>query len=229
MDLTKFRTNLKKKKSIDKDPFFIYRPQTDTEENIDAPRDSNHTNNTINIKTKIPAQLFLSSRTYHSIINHANRNSQLECGGYLIGNLAQDRITGAWIGTIDDVFNDDSIGEPSTYTFSPRMTLSALNYCKEHYQDDWDLTKHIIGNYHSHGLHEAFFSETDQKMMHAQATDEFYLVYSPKHETFVAIFMDSDFCPHNVKISYFDEKRDIPNGFTLGENKGSLERRYRQR
>jgi len=170
-------------------------------------------------KTNIPAQLLLSVYAYNKIVNHAKKKSQLECGGFLIGNLAQDQVTGAWIGVIEDVFCDNSVGEPSTYTFTPQMTLSALNYCKDHYRDDWDVTKHIIGNYHSHGMHDAFFSETDEKMMHAQATNEFYLVFSPKRKNFVSRFMDSNFTIYDVQIIKFEEKNVIQNGFSLNSGK----------
>jgi len=177
-------------------------------------------NNTVKKnKVNIPAQLLFYSQAYNKIVTHANHNKHLECGGFLIGNVAQDQVTGAWIGLVEDVYSDNSVGEPSTYTFTPQMTLSALNYCKDYYRDDWDVVKHIIGNYHSHGMHRAFFSETDRKMMHTQATNEFYFVLSPAYRNHVALFMDSDFSPHDVNIFYYKEEQRIRNDFSLVRKK----------
>jgi len=170
-------------------------------------------------KTNIPAQLLFSAQAYNKIINHANQNPKLECGGFLIGNLGQDQTTGAWVGLVEDIFSDNSVGKPSTYTFTPQMTLAALNHCKVHYRDDWDITKHIIGNYHSHGIHKAFFSDTDKKMMHTQSTNEFYLVISPSYKNICVLFMDSHFSLHNVKLNYFYEKHFIKNDFSLKNKK----------
>jgi len=172
-------------------------------------------------KANLPARLLIYNKAYEKIIEHAKRKPKLECGGFLIGNLGRDEITGVWIGIVDDVFSDDSVGEQSTYKFSPQMILSASNYCKKTYSNDWDLTKHIIGNYHSHGTHSAFFSATDRDMMHTQATNEFYLVYSPSHKNFVVCFMDDKFSVYNVEIMKFDNKNGknsiIKNEFLLSD------------
>jgi proteasome lid subunit RPN8/RPN11 len=167
----------------------------------------------------LPATLFISNPAIKKLVDHAKKNPHLECGGFLIGNRSKDTHTGAWTGMVDDIYTDSSVGQSSTYTFTSQMSLDALNYCKGHYLYDWDLVKHPIGNYHSHGMYDAFFSQVDYMMMRAQASDEFYVVYSPSSGRFVALFIDVEFVIHPVGLFLYDPMSNINNEFNLGSPK----------
>lgn len=167
------------------------------------------------------AELYISSNAKEKMLGHIMKNPKLECGGMLIGNIAQDAVTKKWIGKIDDVYFDDSIGTASEYTFKSVMISEAYKYCLQKYRVDWDDTKHIIGNYHSHGTFDAFFSSVDEKMMRQYKTNEFYIVYSPSYNRFIATFMDTNYQKHEVVI-YETVENIIYNGARNASRKSKI-------
>ena len=158
------------------------------------------------------AELFITTYAKDKMLDHINRNPKLECGGILIGNVSQDPFTKKWMGKIDDVYFDDSLGTPSNYVFKSSMIMDALQYCSENYKIGWTYTKHIIGNYHSHGTFDAFFSSVDEQMMRQYKSNEFYIVYSPSHKKFVVKFMDLNFKSHNVIFTEITENKLYKSG-----------------
>jgi len=148
----------------------------------------------------------------------------MECGGFLIGSLSCDPVNGRWIGFVEDAYCIERYGEPSTFTFLPMDTLDAMSYIEKKYrqvlESDEEVgrfrvtrksdqipffvdAKRIIGNFHSHGNHSAFFSPTDEKMMQEQSTNEFYIVYSPSHKRIIGKFKDTYFNFYNATIHFF--------------------------
>ena len=153
------------------------------------------------------AELYITTYAKDKMLNHINRQPKLECGGMLIGNVAQDPITEKWIGKIDDVYFDDSLGTASNYVFKSSMQMDARKYCIENYRIEWIDTKHIIGNYHSHGTFDAFFSSVDEQMMRQYKSNSFYIVYSPSYNKFIVTFMDEEFKQHNVIFTEIVENK----------------------
>jgi tetratricopeptide (TPR) repeat protein len=145
--------------------------------------------------------LVLSPFSRDKILHHIYEKPTLECGGYLIGkieNHSEDKL----IGNIDDVFYIEGSGTSSNFTFTSASGLQAYAYCKKNYSTDEFSKKLIIGNYHSHGDYQAFFSSIDEKMMKATTSREFYLVFSPSQHSFTAIYKDSDSQIYEVACEY---------------------------
>jgi|GEM_PF-907191 len=171
------------------------------------------------------ADLFISEAALTKIQKLVYGNPHMECGGFLIGTLSCDPVNGRWVGFVEDAYCIGRYGEPSTFTFFPIDALNAMSYIAKKYRqaldtdDDVDRfrttrkseeipfaldTKRIIGNFHSHGIFDAFFSDTDEQMMRKQSTDEFYVVYSPSRKRIIGKFKDTNFNFYNAVIHHFN-------------------------
>jgi len=151
----------------------------------------------------LKVHLHLEYELMSKIIKHINKKPNLECGGYLIGKLERNDNGQDIVGHIEDIFHDDSMGSAGHFVFKSQYGLKAYSHCLKKYADkDGEFSKNIIGNYHSHGIHSAFFSDTDAGMMRASKSQEFYLVFSPAQHTFAAIYKDSDAKLYEVSCKY---------------------------
>jgi proteasome lid subunit RPN8/RPN11 len=127
--------------------------------------------------------LILTDDVLKKIKNHIFTKPDIECGGYLIGELRWSDDGQNVIGYADDVFHDDSVGTEAQFVFSSQYGLKAYSYCLK-----INGSRKIIGNYHSHGNLGAFFSDTDRGMIFAGTAPEFYLIFSPGEKELTALF-----------------------------------------
>jgi len=133
--------------------------------------------------------LILSNDILERIKNHVFTTLDIECGGYLIGRLQWSDDEQNVIGYVDDIYHDDSVGSAAHFTFTAQYGLKAYSYCLKNYRnEDGISSKNIIGNYHSHGNFNAFFSGQDRTMIFAGTAPEFYLVFSPGKKEITALF-----------------------------------------
>jgi len=133
--------------------------------------------------------LILSNDIIERIKNHVFRKPDIECGGYLIGRLQWSDDEQNVIGYVDDIYHDDSVGSAAQFVFTSQYGLKAYSYCSKTYKNaDGVSTKKIIGNYHSHGNFNAFFSGQDKIMIYAGTAPEFYMVFSPGRKEVTALF-----------------------------------------
>ncbi|MCL2061130.1 MAG: Mov34/MPN/PAD-1 family protein [Firmicutes bacterium] len=163
--------------------------------------------------------LIINPTALAKIWHHVYVEPGLECGGYLIGTMEKhdDVVV---VGQIDDIFFIEGSGTQANFTFTSESGLQAYSYCTKNYSTDGVYKKNIIGNYHSHGKYATFFSEMDVKMMKASTSREFYLVFSPEHHSFSAIYKDSD-----SKIYEVDCRFEAP-GFSYIAPKLNFEREW---
>ncbi|MCL2061131.1 MAG: Mov34/MPN/PAD-1 family protein [Firmicutes bacterium] len=134
-------------------------------------------------------RLHLSDDVLARIGKHVHTRPDLECGGYLIGRLQWSEDGQYVTGYVEDIFHDDSVGSAAQYTFTAPYGLKAYSYCLKNYSnEDGVFSKNIIGNYHSHGGFNAFFSPTDRTMIFSGTAAEFYLVFSPGRKEVTALF-----------------------------------------
>jgi len=152
-------------------------------------------------------------------------NPDKECGGFLLGTLSCDPVNGRWLGLVEDAYCINRYGEPSTFTFLPIDTLNAMSYVAKKYRQSLETdneikrfcitrstdkipfhinTKRIIGNFHSHGNSDAFFSTIDEHMMRKQSTNEFYIVHSPSHKKIIGKFKDTKFNFYKSTIHFIN-------------------------
>jgi len=171
------------------------------------------------------AELFICEAALAKIQKLIFGNPHKECGGFLIGSLSCDPVNGRWIGFVEDVYCIERYGESAAFTFLPTDTINAMSHIAKNYRHDLNTvdevdrfritrrseeipfyvdTKRIIGNFHSHGQYDAFFSSTDEKMMKKQSTNEFYVVYSPRHKKIIGKFKDTHFNFYDAVIHLFN-------------------------
>lgn len=127
------------------------------------------------------------------------RDSMNECGGILLGNISQDAVTGKYTAHVCDLYEEERIGTSSTFEFTTDYLMNAVKYVKKNCPD-----MHIIGNIHSHAQYQAFWSGVDHEMMHQSKDNSVYMVVSPRHGTWKAIFKDMDFKFHECDMSVAD-------------------------
>ncbi len=154
----------------------------------------------MNSTTNMKAFVFMDKPVVQKINELIHKDQYKECGGFFIGNVSKDDVTGRFLIHIHDLYFEKRFGTSSTFEFTTEYTMNAVKYVKKNCKG-----YHIIGNIHSHAQFQAFFSGVDKDMM-AQARDNsFYMVVSPKHGSWVCIFKDRDFncyeCDLKVTIS----------------------------
>lgn len=133
-------------------------------------------------------RLILSDTTINRIKEHVFSKPNLECGGYLIGQICWSSDEQNVEGYVEDIYHDDTVGSSSHFTFSAQYGLDAYSYCKKNYSNEEGiLNKKIIGNYHSHGNFNAFFSAQDKTMIFSGTAPGFFLVYSPGEKEVTAL------------------------------------------
>ena len=181
------------------------------------------------------ADLFINEAALTKIQKLVYGNSNMECGGFLIGTLSCDPVNGRWVGFVEDAYCIERYGEPSTFTFLPMDTLDAMSYIAKKYRQTIDTadevdrfritrkseeipfyidTKRIIGNFHSHGIFDAFFSPIDEEMMRKQSTNEFYVVYSPSQKKIIGKFKDTNFNFFGTVIHLFNSIEILDGEYT---------------
>lgn len=134
------------------------------------------------------AYVFMEKPVIQKINELIHRDQFKECGGFFIGNVSKDEISGRYSIHIHDLYFEELSGTSSNFEFSTDYTMNAVKYVKKNCKG-----YHIVGNIHSHAQFQAFFSTVDRDMM-AQARDNsFYMVVSPKHGSWVCVFKDIDF------------------------------------
>ena len=134
-----------------------------------------------------------SEKAAADVVKLVEGDPKRECGCFLIGNLLTDRITGATVAFVDEVFSDWQYGGAADYTFSNEVQVN----CTLHVMREFKDTKHVIGTLHSHGTFPAFFSSVDYKMMNSRRSQEFHLVVSPSRHTYTVTYKDLDYGYHH--------------------------------
>ncbi len=149
----------------------------------------------INNKSDMNACVFMDKPVVQKINELIHRDMYKECGGFFIGNVSRDEVSGRFSVHIHDLYFEELSGTSGSFEFTTDYTMNAVKYVKKNCKG-----YHIIGNVHSHAQFKAFFSETDKEMM-AQARDNsFYMVVSPKHSSWVCVFKDKDFIYHECEL-----------------------------
>ena len=141
------------------------------------------------------ADVFIEEEVVDAINRMMCRTPKRECGGVLIGNIAQDEVTGRYQIHVRELYSENRTGTASTFEFTPDYFMNALKYVKRACPD-----YHIIGNVHSHAQFQAFWSEVDYDMMLQARNNSFYMVVSPRYGTWEAVFKDMDFRLHDCEI-----------------------------
>lgn len=134
------------------------------------------------------AYVFMEKLVVQKINELIHRDQFKECGGFFIGNVSKDEISGRYIIHIYDLYYEELSGTESTFEFSTDYTMNAVKYVKKNCAG-----YHIVGNIHSHAQFKAFFSGVDKEMMSQARDNSFYMVVSPKYGSCVCIFKDKDF------------------------------------
>lgn len=129
-------------------------------------------------------------------IDLINGDPEHECGALLFGNVCRDRVTGATIAFVEDMYTDGTYGTHSDYCFTADMQIDALHQMRIAH----GKTKHIIGTAHSHAIHDAFFSAIDYRMMETKHSDEVHMVLSPSHNSYVITFKDVNGVFHEASM-----------------------------
>jgi proteasome lid subunit RPN8/RPN11 len=143
------------------------------------------------IRTEDGIKLVVTEDVMKRIKSHVFTKPEIECGGYLIGRLQCSDDKQNVIGYVEDIYHDDSVGSTAQFVFTAQYGLKAYSYCSKTYKNEDGVSlKKIIGNYHSHGNFNAFFSNTDRVMIFAGTAQEFYLVFSPGRKEMTALFKD---------------------------------------
>lgn len=133
-------------------------------------------------------KVVMSGKAWRRIMEVILGDAGRECGALLIGNILRDGTTGATVALVDDAFSDGEYGSRSEYRFPAALQAQCLNYvCREYAE-----SKRVIGTIHSHGVHDAFFSSVDYRMMEAHRSEEIHIVLSPSHRTYVCAFKDRE-------------------------------------
>lgn len=153
-----------------------------------------------NAKIKQNADVIIDKITIDKINEMIYRDAMHECGGILIGNIAQDVVTGIYTVHICDLYEEERIGTSSTFEFTTDYLMNAVKYVKKKHPN-----MHIIGNVHSHAQYEAFWSRVDHEMMHQSRENSVYMVVSPRYGTWKAIFKDMNFEFHECDVSVSDD------------------------
>ena len=142
------------------------------------------------------ADVYLEESVIDSINCMIYRNPGRECGGFLIGNIARDPVTGACLVQVRELYEEkERTGTSSSFTFTPDYVMNAVRYVKKNCPES-----RIIGNIHSHGRFEAFWSGVDRQMMRQAREDSLYLVVSPRYGTWEALFKDQEFRFYSCEV-----------------------------
>lgn len=136
------------------------------------------------------------------IIDFANINPYLECGGYLIGEIKEHENQINFI--ISAIFLDENQGTKNRYCFFELTRKYLENYCKTNMSN-----YKVIGNFHSHGEYHAIFSKEDKIMEENSPNNYCHLIYSPKYnEITCEIHIDGKRIV-KPRITFFGTNREI--------------------
>ncbi|MBQ1250968.1 MAG: ThiF family adenylyltransferase [Clostridia bacterium] len=145
--------------------------------------------------------VFLDKQAVYKINALIHRDPTVECGGFFVGTISGDTITGHMTVHIKDLYYEaDRVGTDSSFAFTTDYQMAAFKWARKHCPD-----YHIIGNIHSHGHHQAFWSNTDRNMMAQIRENAFYMVVSPKWGTYEMLFKDMDFGFHPCSLHIADD------------------------
>lgn len=119
------------------------------------------------------------------IIEHTLINPDLECGGYLYGNIINDN--NLWKVYVDSCYYEKNrIGKETEYNFSLLYEINAKNYS---FQNNLNL----IGCYHSHGNYNAIFSDVDRNILEKYwSSNKIVMIYSPSYNKLICDFVTYD-------------------------------------
>lgn len=152
-------------------------------------------------KTGLSVDVFMENEVVEKINDLIHTNPKRECGGFFIGNILEDNVTGKRVVHIHDLYYEKQYGTGASFEFGPDYGLRAKAYVMKNCEG-----YHIVGNVHSHAQFDPFFSHIDKAMMAQSRDDSFYMVVSPRYGTWVGIFKDFDFNYHEVNLIMADEK-----------------------
>ena len=141
------------------------------------------------------ADVIIEEEVIDAISQMIHRTPKKECGGFLIGNAAQDSITGTWHVHIRKFYWEERAGTDSSFQFTAEYAVNAFLHVKRCCPGS-----HIIGNVHSHAQFQAFWSAVDFEMMRQERSNSVYLVVSPRYGTWEAVFKDMDFKLHACDV-----------------------------
>ena len=140
--------------------------------------------------------------TFKQIIDFANSNPFLECGGYLIGKIKENENQMTFI--ITAAFLDENQGTKNRYHFFELTRKYLEEYCKVHMKN-----YKIIGNFHSHGEYQAIFSKEDKIMEENSPNNFCHLIYSPKYEEINGEIHIDGKKTAKARVTFFGKNREI--------------------
>jgi len=151
----------------------------------------------INMRATIKLHRFV----LNEIVKHANKKSEFECCGFLIGNkiLKDDEL----IIQVDGIYHDWKVGTEDHCVFSPLTLYKACEYAKQ-----LQNGRTVIGNYHSHGMYPAEFSPVDRQMQLQWADNKCTLIYSPQHNHIVGEIITRGKEAIPARITLYGERTD---------------------
>ncbi len=144
----------------------------------------------------IPAQVFMEDTVLKKINRLIHGDAHRETGGFFIGNVSKDDISGRYTLHIHDLYFEERYGSGSSFSFNLDYSFNAYQYVKKNCNG-----YHIVGNFHSHAQFKAFFSAVDNEMMTQSRDNSFYMVVSPRHNNWVCCFKDSDMLFHECQLN----------------------------
>ncbi|MDY5002151.1 MAG: ThiF family adenylyltransferase [Eubacteriales bacterium] len=147
------------------------------------------------------ANLFIDKSVVLKINQMIHRDPYRECGGLLIGNISMDPITEVHTIHVSDLYYEERFGSGSTFEFTTDYKMNAFKYVLKNCPNE-----HIIGNVHSHAQFQAFWSATDREMMMQTRDNSIYIVVSPSHGNWEAVFKDFDFNFHDCDVRIADSE-----------------------
>lgn len=115
------------------------------------------------------ARIYVYDNILETIIAHS-KQYQLECGGFLYGNINK------YDAFIQGLYYEDIRGSEIGFVFSPSYIYRAKRQ-----NEDFKLKYNnsvLLGTYHSHPMHHAVFSDVDRNL-ERKFVNGIALVYSP--------------------------------------------------
>ena len=147
------------------------------------------------MKDSLQTEVYLEEKAVRKINRQIYRDISRECGGFFIGSVAQDAVSGRPLVSVTDCYVENRFGTAGNFEFTTDYIMNAVKYIRRNCPGS-----HLIGNWHSHGIFPAFWSDTDYMMMQQARENCFYMVVSPSHGTWEAVYKDMDFHFHTCSL-----------------------------
>lgn len=146
------------------------------------------------------AVIKLHKVVYQAIIEHANINRELECGGYLYG-YSKKTVNGIEV-IITHMYYEKFFGTDRSFNYNLSYGVRAKSYQYVLQQQRRKIK--LIGCYHSHGIYPAIFSDEDRMLQRVWAGNQATLIYSPYYDELVGDIIKSNGEVIQARITTFD-------------------------